>query len=76
MILPLSPYTTTDAMVGEVGFRHGGDKGALVQGPGEMFFPRYQFHARHGIDEVRTGSCVLGLLAGNESAKRYLLDTL
>ena len=63
-------------MAGEVGFHHGGDRGAQVQGPGEMFFPRYQFHARNGIDEIRTGSCVLGLLAGNESAKRYLLDTL
>ncbi|MCP4748119.1 MAG: hypothetical protein GY874_18590 [Desulfobacteraceae bacterium] len=71
MILLMPPYATTAAMVGEVDF-------AMVvvteegEGPVEVFFLRYQFHARHGIELIRTGSCVLGLLPKNKSAKRYL----
>ncbi len=49
---------------------------AVWKHTGTRKFYGCQFHARHGIEENRTGSCVLGLLAGNESAKRYLLDTL
>ena len=51
MIIFVPPYATTAAMVGEVRFRHGGGEEEQVQGPGEMFFSRYRFRARNGIEK-------------------------
>ena len=75
MILLLPPYATTDAMVGEVGFRHGGDRGAQVQGPGKMFLPGTYSMLELVLSRLEQGLACWGCWQEDESAKRYLSDT-
>ena len=63
------------AVVGEVGFCHGGDGGAQAQGPGEMFLPDNYSILDLVLSRLEQCLACWGCWQEDESAKRYLSDT-